>query len=205
MKTSRGKCLHTCENVELRDRIAQLECQLKVHQVNKPVVTEIDREFDHDSDQFHECERLRSIVITGIDESQAPVARHRLQHDFDCVMDVLSYLGIECFPTTLYCMGRPKRGSARLLKVILPSTYHQKLAVRRAPWLRSFSIRGIFLRESLTLAERVRRRELRAARVGMGADNPNGVSSSQSVDVTAWEGVRAPANSTVHPPSNSLN
>ncbi|KAK6022978.1 hypothetical protein OSTOST_11304 [Ostertagia ostertagi] len=55
----------------------------------------------------------------------------------------------------------PCHGQTDYLKVVLPSSYFQRLAVSRASRLRFFPGRGVFLRESRTNAERKRLREER--------------------------------------------
>lgn len=171
------------ENCALRDKVALLETQLK--EARQAVDTSsIDRNHAsvvHESNDFHECERLRSVVISGVVESTSSNVRERLEHDFDSVKSILSFLEIEAIPVSTYRLGRPIDGGNRLLKVVLPSSLFQRLAVRRAHRLRNFSAKGVFLRESLTLAERNRRRELRTLRGSMGIPNAESRLYSQIV------------------------
>lgn len=157
------------ENNQLREQIRQLQNQLQPG--SRPVSNSPDMppdncnlSFSHESDPFHEQERLRSIVISGVRELQEPIMTKRLDHDYCCVMNVLSFLGVECYPTAIYRLGKPISRGARKIKVVLPSTIFRTLAVRRAPLLRSFPVRGVSLRESLPLAERIRRKGLRPRR-----------------------------------------
>lgn len=61
----------------------------------------------------------------------------------------------------VYRLGHPFAGHNRLLKVVLPVSCFQKLAVMRAPWLRYFLDGGVLLRQSVTLEKMKRRREER--------------------------------------------
>lgn len=146
------------ENTELREKISHLEGRLKTLPAHSLISAHNDHS-EHESDPCHEFERLRSVVIGRIPESRDRVMKNRLDHDFFQVMNILSFLQIECYPRGIYRLGRPIPGGSRLLKVVLPSTYFQKLAVRRASWLRSYPVRGAFLRESLIRAELERRKE----------------------------------------------
>lgn len=110
-------------------------------------------------DNFHECERQRSIVLSGVRELSSSNLADRVQHDFNCVVRILSYLGVESFPMSMYRLGKLVPGRNRLIKVVLPSTFHQRLTLKRAPHLRFFPVKGLFIRPSLTLAERKARKE----------------------------------------------
>lgn len=111
-----------------------------------------------------ESERLRSVIISGIPEKSSSNIRERVLYDHRSVMNVLLHLNIECVPVAVYRLGRPSVDRSRLLKVVLPATYFQRMAVRRASRLRFFPEKGVFLRESLTDSERKRRREERTSR-----------------------------------------
>ncbi|KAK6061452.1 L27 domain protein, partial [Cooperia oncophora] len=77
--------------------------------------------------------------------------RLKLSYDYNSVLNVLCHLDVGCFPVAVYRLGSPMKGKNRLLKVIMPSSYYQRMAVRRAPRLRSPSVKP----------ERKRRREER--------------------------------------------
>ncbi|XGW34434.1 hypothetical protein V3C99_018374 [Haemonchus contortus] len=111
---------------------------------------------------YHEMERLRSVVISGVPEVKSQSTRERLSYDYASVCNILDFLGIECNPMCVYRLGRPLIGKDRLLKVVLPSRVFQRLAVRRASRLRYFTGKGVYLRESLTPEQRRRRREERS-------------------------------------------
>lgn len=112
----------------------------------------------------NEFERRRSIVLSGIPESSASSSIERASHDTKLVHSVLDFLNIECIPCSVYRMGRPDCNRSRLIKVLLPSSKFQEVAVRRAPRLRSFFHKGVYLRPSLTKEERERRRGERLAK-----------------------------------------
>ncbi|WKX97103.1 hypothetical protein Q1695_013058 [Nippostrongylus brasiliensis] len=106
---------------------------------------------------YEEFERRRSIVLKGIPELHSDNWRARVQYDWDSVFNVLSHLNVQCFPVAVYRMGKEVEEQNRLIKVVLPASYFQSLAVRRASRLRSFPGKGVYLRESLTREERLRR------------------------------------------------
>lgn len=106
-----------------------------------------------------EKERLRSVIIGNVPEQSQLSLRHRRNYDFNSVLNILDHLKIECHPVAVYRLGKPNQSRKRLLKVVLPSSFYQKLAVRRSSWLRTFPGKGLFLRESQTVQERLRRRE----------------------------------------------
>lgn len=110
---------------------------------------------------FYESERQRSIVISGVPELNSETVRGKLQYDFDSVLNILEHLNVECFPVAVYRLGKQSH-RPRLIKAVLPARTFQRLAVKRASLLRFFPEKGIFLRESLTEAERKRRRDERA-------------------------------------------
>lgn len=96
----------------------------------------------------------RSIVVKGVPESRSRSAYDNINHDWDCVMSLLDFLDIACFPKTLYRMGRPKANAPRLLKVVLPSSQFQRLILKRKSQLRFFPQKGVYVRPSLPPGER---------------------------------------------------
>lgn len=105
---------------------------------------------------YNEIERKRSVVITGINESFAPVASSRVLHDIAHLRQLFDFLHIECQPFCLYRMGRVVSGRPRLLKGVLLSSFYDSLILRRAPRFKAFPMRGIFVRPSLAKSERER-------------------------------------------------
>lgn len=135
------------------------------------------------ADSYEEKGRLRSIVISGVCESSSSSSVSRAVHDHDVVKQIFDHLGIECVPHVVYRLGKPTEGRARLLKVILPSTFYQKLTLRRSHRLRFFSCKGVYIRPSLTKQERDRNREARLARNSLlGANLLSQSTQSSSVN-----------------------
>ncbi|EYB98826.1 hypothetical protein Y032_0128g1464 [Ancylostoma ceylanicum] len=113
---------------------------------------------------FDDAERARSLVFIGVPESTIDQPSARVAHDFQCVREIMDFLGIECAALAVYRMGRSNPSYPRLLKVVLPSSFFAKQMLRRAPRLKHFKAHGVFLRPSLTKEERERQRAERVAR-----------------------------------------
>ncbi|KAK6051837.1 hypothetical protein COOONC_10658, partial [Cooperia oncophora] len=128
------------ENDKLKNEIASLKGNLAVpnsstlSQSCNPSLQPIDSNANKAFDPHEECERARSVV------------------------KLFCFLDIECMPVTCYRMGRPRHGVPRLLKIVLPTRKFQSLLLKRAPRLRFFPVKGVFVRPSLTWEERVQRR-----------------------------------------------
>lgn len=130
----------------------------------------------------------RSIVIIGVPESLSDSPVERAQNDYHCVNRIFDYLGLECCPVTAYRMGRTIPNRNRLLKVVLPSSWFQKECIKRAPRLRYFPHRGVYIRPSLTKEERDRRRAERLSN-SSSAKNINRVVSQVSGNVSVSQSV----------------
>ncbi|KAL3084688.1 hypothetical protein niasHT_019210 [Heterodera trifolii] len=78
-----------------------------------------------------EQERRRSLVIIGLPENASTRPSERVREDQKVVSGILDELGVEAVPTTTYRMGRPDvhRASPRLVKVVLPASVHQHIAL----------------------------------------------------------------------------
>ncbi|KAL6726915.1 hypothetical protein Aduo_008843 [Ancylostoma duodenale] len=166
------------ERDQLREENRLLREQLSLSHASKQCSTQstVDRETLSPSPHLdcHETEGLRSTLIAGISERKSSFLKQELEYDYSNVMNVLFHLDIQCYPVAIYRLGRPKEGVNRLLKVVLPTTFFQPLAVQRAFWLSSFPKKGIFLRESLTASERERRKKAR-----LNLTNPTDHNSSR--------------------------
>ncbi|VDL73008.1 unnamed protein product [Nippostrongylus brasiliensis] len=164
------------ENVSLRNENSKLK-ELLNQKSSAPLPTVT---LSPPNDEFlreHEFERLRSIVIAGAPESTASSPTDRATDDVKFVYSVLDHLNVECIPCSVYRLGRPSNMNVcRLIKVVLPTSRYQQLAVKRASRLRSFFQRGVYLRPSLTKEERQRQREERLAK--RHAKNPDPLSSN---------------------------
>lgn len=173
------------KNQELHERICSLQDEnaklrrelYEVQTKHSPVSNAQENGVKPSCDCFDEKERLRSIVISGVSEATSPSSIDRVRSDYDVVEQIFNHLEIECLPQAVYRLGKPRDDRSRLLKVILPSTSYQKLVLRRAPRLRSFSSRGVFIRPSLTKEQRERNREARMTQPSLSRVAPN----SQSV------------------------
>lgn len=113
---------------------------------------------------YEEVERSRSIVIAGIAESNYPSSSARVIQDIQCVRDIMDFLSIDCYPVSVYRLGRYNRNYPRLIKVVLPASVFAKQMLRRAPRLKHFKAPGLYIRPSLPKAERERLRKEREAR-----------------------------------------
>ncbi|XGW14266.1 hypothetical protein V3C99_000529 [Haemonchus contortus] len=106
---------------------------------------------------IEEKERLRSVVISNMPELSNPSAVARGIHDGNYLRNVLDFLSIECSPQAFYRLGRPMDGRARLMKVVFPCRFYRDLILKNAPRMRFFNKSGIYIRPSLTKAERLKR------------------------------------------------
>ncbi|VDL80445.1 unnamed protein product [Nippostrongylus brasiliensis] len=112
-----------------------------------------------DPEMESEMERRRSLVLRGVPEHMSMNVRDRIAYDYQSVVNVLHFLKVDCLPIAVYRLGKPRLGFNRLLKIVLPCSRFQKMAVRGASRLRFFPGKGLSLRESLSYEERRRRRE----------------------------------------------
>ncbi|RCN43961.1 hypothetical protein ANCCAN_10076 [Ancylostoma caninum] len=92
------------ENSDLREKLRIAESKLS-EQRSDSVEKNSLSEHSSTSD-FHESERLRSIVISGVPELESAFIRDKLQYDFDSVLNILAHLNVECFPVAVYRLGK---------------------------------------------------------------------------------------------------
>lgn len=155
-------------NTELESEVHSLRSQIGVlkqalSQQNHSQVSSQDSPMSS-GDSAEDIERRRSIVVIGVKECSAPVSSAGVVHDTNCIRLILDFLSIECRPVAIYRMGRPVPGKARLLKVVFPASYFAMLTLKRAPHLRFFSEKGVFIRPSLSKLERDRLKVERLSR-----------------------------------------
>lgn len=151
-----------------------------------------------------DAELRRSIVLLHVPESSSSVASERVAHDHAYVVELLNFLNVECSPVSVYRMGRFAQNKPRLIKVVLPASKFQRLAVRRAPRLRfSTTQKGVYLRPSLTWEERVRRRELRATSGGLGNESSIQATQPREDCQSPAPSTNLPANRATSTPCNS--
>lgn len=113
------------------------------------------------AEAVEEKERKRALVFSNVPESQATSSTARCRDDYGKVETVLESLGVEALPVAVYRMGAPSARYPRLLKVILSHSRAQKIALSRAPSLKNSPFNGVFIRPSLTAAQREADKELR--------------------------------------------
>lgn len=167
------------ENSNLHSEIVALKSQLS----SKDSASAKSLDVASPNLSYDEIERKRSIVVSGAPESFAAVPSLRVVHDFGIVREMFDFLQIDSYPVSVFRMGRIIAGRPRLLKVVLPSSFYANLVIRRAPRLRTFSLKGIYVRPSLTKSERDR---IRNARMSSYAHN-NVADNVLSVPVLSQE------------------
>jgi hypothetical protein len=116
-------------------------------QQNFPLPDNIDAE---------EKERLRSVVISGIEEAHpSATSSARRAHNKKAINDILDQLDIDSEPVCVYRMGVPDPKRPRLLKAVLPSSTIQRQLLRNSRKLASFPAhKNTFIRPSLTKQQR---------------------------------------------------
>ncbi|KAK6763045.1 hypothetical protein RB195_023662 [Necator americanus] len=106
--------------------------------------------------------RGRSIVITGLAELGADRSLTERQRDLEeKVSNVLDAPEVDYLPEVACRLGKFNANKPRLVKDVLLSRSHWAKALSRAHLLRSTSFSNIFVRKSMTAAERKRDYELR--------------------------------------------
>jgi len=105
-------------------------------------------------DQAEFKERKRSIVIMGLPEASGkPSDRQRA--DKSQLAHLFDELDVEAEVVATYRMGVKKDGGPRLTKVVLAASQQQKTVLVAAKKLKaSTSFKGVFVRPSMTPAER---------------------------------------------------
>ncbi|VDL81974.1 unnamed protein product [Nippostrongylus brasiliensis] len=143
------------ENDSLRQTIATLESKISLsgsEQANDLITSASMNSSPSESD----VERARSVIIGRLPELKNAPIRDRLGYDFENVCKILHFLGVDCYPTAVYRLGKPIEGGNRLIKVVLPCSKFRNIAVHRAKRLVFFQWKGVYLRPSLPLEERRR-------------------------------------------------
>ncbi|VDO86746.1 unnamed protein product [Haemonchus placei] len=180
------------ENLLLRKQISSLMSCNTLSESQGHVEVASSNLISSDTASAVDADLQRSIVIAGVPEYRSLNSVERANHDYQCICSILSFLDIECIPSVVYRMGVRNSNRPRLIKVVMPSSKFQRQAVQRAPRLRFFSHKGVYLRPSLTKEERERRRKERLGSLSSPQDvnvgsAPVSLSSSshrdQSTDV----------------------
>ncbi|KAL3092615.1 hypothetical protein niasHS_007824 [Heterodera schachtii] len=104
-----------------------------------------------------EQERQRTLVFIGLPESNAIRPSERVQEDREAATKILDHLEVEAQPTAVFRLGRydPQRTTPRPLKVVMPTTTHQHMALggwkRERARLRSLqNLNRLFVRPALS-------------------------------------------------------
>lgn len=114
-------------------------------------------------------ERTRSLVVIGVPESNATKPSERVKDDRATITDLLDELDVEATPIAVYRMGRPptaqeRSSKPRLLKVVMPSSTHQRIALTNSKRLKNTTTyKKVIVRPSMTKEERELDKKLRQA------------------------------------------
>lgn len=163
---------------DLRDRVKHLEDQLSSRNQENP----------------EEKDRLRAVVISGLNETGAKPTERRA-NDINSVNQLIDELNVDATPVQVFRMGRPSMASSegangnlllkkrpRLLKVIFQTTGQQREMVKSARQIKDSAIfKGVFIRPSLTAEQRKIEFELREE---LKSRRANG----ESVGLRGWPG-----------------
>lgn len=98
--------------------------------------------------------RRRSIVVLHCPESLDASPQGEIDHTFAVVSSILNHVGAACRPRDCYRMGTRLPGKKRPIKVVLPTSGFAKHAINNAKNLLHFPGSRIYIRPSLTEAER---------------------------------------------------
>ncbi|EPB72886.1 hypothetical protein ANCCEY_08022 [Ancylostoma ceylanicum] len=169
------------ENKMLKEEVKSLKAKLVSKPTSSPEPPRISSPASN-YEAVEEKERLRSVVVFGIRESNEPSATARISHDLPCVKTIFNFLNVECMPVTIYRLGKPGQHLPRLLKIVMPSRYFQRVLLKRAPQLRFFPEKGIYIRPSLTKEER---EQLRLTRNRTTASHPANQSTIMSANLSS--------------------
>lgn len=134
-----------------------------------------------------EKERLRSLVIGGLPETNGNAAQRRASNK-NMVTEILDSLDVEAEAVCVYRMGKMENGRSRLLKVVMPSSGIQREVLKKSKEARGHSFhqnRGnnsifqkftnLFIRPSLSPAQLEHRKELVLERDNKNKEEDGGV------------------------------
>ncbi|KAL3115497.1 hypothetical protein niasHT_016621 [Heterodera trifolii] len=107
--------------------------------------------------RLQQHERQRTLVFIGLPESNATRPSERVQDDREATTKILDHLEVEAEPTAIFRVGRfdSQRTTPRSLKVVMPTSSHQHIALggwkRERVRLRSQkNLARLFVRPALT-------------------------------------------------------
>ena len=99
-------------------------------------------------------ERNRSLVFGNLLEDTSLAPQAQADRDVALVAQILNTVGVSAKPVSIYRMGRFSHEKPRLLKVVMPSSKLQQFVLKNSSYLYNSCFRGVFIRKSLSLAER---------------------------------------------------
>ncbi|KAK6060387.1 hypothetical protein COOONC_01955, partial [Cooperia oncophora] len=130
-----------------------------IDQMLEALVTKLPQEISEGIDAE---KRARSLVISGLPEAPVDMRPSARQDDLDSkVCKLLDILRVECRPLEIYRLGKLADSLPRLVKLVLPSRSHWATALSNSRLLRDSEFANVYIRKSMTPAERKRDYELR--------------------------------------------
>lgn len=131
-------------------------------EIERMVVALISKIPSEISETMEAEKRARSIVIHNLEEASVDLPPSSKQRDLeDKVSSVLDVLGVECRPVEVYRMGQMGNDRPRLVKIVLPSRAHWRRALANSFRLRESVFSDVYIRRSMTAAEREKEKDLR--------------------------------------------
>ena len=103
---------------------------------------------------WEKVERTRSLVLRNLKESSCVAPQGSADYDFFHARQILNCVGVDCCPVSVYRLGRFVPNKHRLVKVVLPASKFQQIALRNSHNLQNTCYRDVFVRPSLPPEER---------------------------------------------------
>ncbi|EYB92492.1 hypothetical protein Y032_0193g1395 [Ancylostoma ceylanicum] len=144
---------------ELIETILQKNTDPEIEKIALALKSKLPQEV---ADAVDSEKRERSIVICGLPECgmDRPLLERQKNLE-EKVAGILDVLKVDCLPEVVFRMGTYNETRPRLVKVVLPSRSHWLKALANAHALRRTDYRNVYVRKSMTAAERARDYELR--------------------------------------------
>jgi hypothetical protein len=113
-------------------------------------------------DAVNEDRRLRSLVLSNVNESNAASPVDRAEEDYQVVKTIMGACGIEGKPMAVFRMGTPPTGGGRprLIKLELHGKGVARQMLRNRKLVKNLNGCNVYIRESLTKFELDERRKL---------------------------------------------
>ncbi|KIH56755.1 hypothetical protein ANCDUO_13061 [Ancylostoma duodenale] len=107
------------------------------------------------TERIEKEKRSRSIMIAGLEEAPPNLRPSRRQKDLgEKVTEVLDAMDLECRLLEVRRMGRMDLARPQLVKVVFATTQERARALDNARLLRTARFKDVFVRKSMTEAER---------------------------------------------------